>query len=76
MTLWTLHVDKVSYEIDVDHALRQALIDSDGNHTGDKITITDLEGEILAEHGRSAPCIGYGRPRGTRPKTPGASPQS
>ena len=47
--------------------------------TGDKITITDLDGEILAEHARPALGITYvgdGRRPGLRPKNPGASPKS
>lgn len=44
-----------------------------------KIIITDLEGELLAEHTRPAPgttYVGNGRPPGTRPKSPGVSPKS
>ncbi|MFI6829699.1 hypothetical protein ACIBG5_21580 [Kribbella sp. NPDC050241] len=36
---------------------------------GDKITVADLEGEILIEHARPAPGLTYvsnGRPRGPR----------
>jgi putative transposase len=75
----TIHVDKVFYKLDVNHAFQQVLVVTDGNQTGDKIIITDLEGEILAEHTRPAPDITYvgnGRPPGTRPKNPGASPKS
>ena len=41
--------------------------------------VTDLHGEILAEHTRPAPGIRYvgsGRPPGTRPKNPATSPKS
>lgn len=67
------------YKVDVRHAFEQVLIISDGTQTGDKITITDLQGEILAEHTRPKPGIRYvgnGRRPGTRPKNPGASPKS
>jgi hypothetical protein len=46
---------------------------------GDKVTVADLEGEILIEHTRPAPGITYvgnGRPRGPRPKKPRPSPKS
>lgn len=74
-----VHVDKVSYRIDIAHAFGQVLVVSDGDQPDDKIIITDLEGEILAECTRPAPGIRYvgnGRPRGTRPRNPGASPKS
>lgn len=35
------------------------LVIADGDQPGDKVTITDLAGEILAEHTRPAPGIGY-----------------
>jgi transposase InsO family protein len=71
----TIHVDKVVYKIDVDHAFQQVLVVTDD----DKITITDLDGEILAEHTRPAPgttYVGNGRRPGTRPNNPGVSPKS
>jgi putative transposase len=46
---------------------------------GAKITVADLEGEILIEHTRPAPGVtnvGNGRSRGPRPKTPESSPKS
>jgi hypothetical protein len=46
---------------------------------GDKITVADLDGEILIEHTRPAPGVTYvgnGRPRGPRPKTQEPSPKS
>ncbi len=61
------------YKIDVDRAFEQVLVVSDGNQTGDKIIITDLQGQILAEHTRPGPGIRYvgnGRPPGPRPKKP------
>jgi putative transposase len=74
-TAGTIHVDKVFYKIDVGHAFQQVLVVNDG----DKIIISDLKGEILAEHIRPGPgttYVGNGRPRGPRPKTPGVSPKS
>lgn len=74
-TAATITLDKVSYKLDVDHAFTQVLV-----HThSSKIIITDLHGEILAEHTRPAPGIHYvgnGRPPGTRPKNPQASLKS
>ena len=64
-------VDKVG----VDHAFQQVLAVNDGA----QIIITDLDGEVLAEHTRPAPGIKYvgnGRPRGPRPKTGQPSPKS
>ena len=75
----TVHVDKVFYKIDVDHAFKQVLVIAEGTQPGDKITITDLQGEILAEHVRPAigtKYIGNRRPPGTRPKNPQVSPKS
>jgi len=75
----TIHLDKVTYMIDVDHAFKTVLIITDGDQPGDKITITDLDGQILAEHTRPVPGVTYvgnGRPPGTRPKTPRPSPMS
>ena len=54
-------------KIDVDHAFQQVLVVTDA----DTITVTDLQGEILAEHTRPAPGVTYvgnGRPPGTRPR--------
>jgi len=72
-TAGTIHVDKVTYMIDVDHIFKQVLVIAEGAQVGDKITVTDLEGEILAEHTRPAPGVTYvgnGRRPGTRPRTP------
>jgi putative transposase len=74
-----IHVDKVFYKIDVDHAFKQVLVVSHGHQAGDKIIVTDLEGEILAEHTRPTPGVTYvgnGRPPGTRPRHPEPSPKS
>jgi hypothetical protein len=78
-TAGTIQVDKVNYKVDVDHAFQQVLVVSNGNQTGDKIVITDLEGQILATHLRPAPGIRYvgnGRRPGTRPTNPDVSPKS
>ena len=64
----TFLLDKVHYKVDVQRAFQQVLVITDG----DKITVTDLEGEILIEHTRPAPgviYVGNRRPRGPRPKT-------
>jgi putative transposase len=78
-TAGTIALDSVHYKVDVDHAFDHVLVVSDGNQTGARILITDLEGEVLAEHTRPAPGIRYvgnGRPPGTRPTNPGVSPKS
>jgi transposase InsO family protein len=78
-TSGTIHVDKVTYMVDVDHGFKHVLVVAHGNQPGDKITITDLDGVILAEHTRPNPGVTYvgnGRPPGTRPKNPQVSPKS
>jgi putative transposase len=68
----TIGVDGVTYRVDAQRAFEQVLVVS----AGDKVIITDLEGEVLAERTRPAPGIKYvgnGRPRGPHPK---ASPKS
>jgi len=65
----------VFYKVDVDYAFQQVLVITDGN----KIIVTDLDGEILAEHTRPAAGITYvgnGRRPGPRPKNPQPSPKS
>jgi putative transposase len=74
-----INVNQVFYKIGVEHAFGHVLVISDGDQPGDTITITDLDGEILTERTRPAPGIRYvgnGRPSGTRPKNPRASPKS
>jgi transposase InsO family protein len=74
-TAGTIRLDKVFYKLDVDHAFNQVFVISDDN----TVIITDLHGEILAEHTRPAPGIRYvgnGRPPGRRPKNPQPSPKS
>lgn len=63
------YLDKVQYLVDGRRGFQQVLVISTGNKPGDKITVTDLEGEILIEHTRPAPGVTYvgnGRPRGPR----------
>jgi putative transposase len=74
-TSGTIRLDSVTYMVDVRRAFEQVLVVRDG----DKIIITDLHGEVLAEHTRPTPGVTYvgnGRPRGPRPKTTGSSPKS
>lgn len=74
-TAGTVHVDRVFYKIDVEHRFEQVLVVADG----DKLTITDLQGEILAEHTRPDPGVTYvgnGRRPGTQSKNPSPSPKS
>ena len=64
----TFRLDKVHYMVGGPHRFQQVLIISDG----DKITVTDLNGEILIEHTRPAPGVTYvgnGQPRGPRTHT-------
>jgi putative transposase len=78
-TAGTIGLDSVLYKVDVHRAFEQVLVITDGNETGHKIIITDLQGEILAEHTRPGPGIRYvgnGRPPGTRPKNPEPSPKT
>lgn len=78
-TSGTIGLDRVHYKVDVNLAFQQVLVVSTGNTTGDAIIITDLQGEVLAEHTRPAPGIRYvgnGRPPGTRPTNPQPSPKS
>jgi putative transposase len=74
-TAGTFYLDKVHYKVDARRGLQQVLVITDG----DKITVANLEGEILIEHTRPAPGITYvgnNRPRGRRPKTGEPSPKS
>lgn len=65
----------VNYMVDGKYGFQHVLVITDG----DKITVADLDGEILIEHTRPAPGIKYvgnGRPRGGRPSTSQLSPKS
>jgi putative transposase len=78
-TSGNIGLDSVSYKVDVDRAFQQVLVITDDTQPGGKITVTDLHGEILAEHTRPAPgtrYVGNGQPPGTRPKNPRPSPMS
>ncbi len=78
-TAGTIGLDSVTYLVDAQRRFQQVLVISDGDKTGDTIIVTDLEGEVLAEHTRPAPGIKYvgnGQPRGPRPKTGQPSPKS
>ena len=71
----TFILAKVSYKVDGRRGFEQVLVVTDG----DKITVADLDGEVLIEHTRPAPGVTYvgnGRPRGHDPKTPKPSPKS
>jgi hypothetical protein len=71
----TFTLKSVTYLVGGQHAFEEVLVISDN----DKIIVTDPLGEILIEHTRPAPGVGYvgnGRPRGPRPKSPGTSPKS
>ena len=64
-TAGTFVLAGVTYKVDGRRVLEQVLVITDG----DKITVADLEGEILIEHTRPAPGVTYlgnGRPRGPR----------
>lgn len=74
-TAGTISLDSVTYRVDVRQAFQQVLVVS----ADDQIIITDLHGEVLAEHNRPAPgtkYVGNGQPRGPRPKTRQPSPES
>jgi hypothetical protein len=74
-TAGTFRLAGVHYKVDGRYGLQEVLVITDG----DKITVADLQGEILIEHTRPAPGVKYvgnGRPRGQRPKTPESSPKS
>jgi transposase InsO family protein len=78
-TAGLIGLDKVHYMVDRRHKFQHVLVITDGDQPGDPITITDLQGEILAEHTRPEPGIRYvgnGRPRGPQPKNPQPSPKS
>jgi putative transposase len=74
-TAGTITLDSVTYMVDTHRAFQHVLVVSAGN----RVIITDLQGEVLAEHTRPAPGIKYvgnRRPRGPRPKTGNPSPKS
>jgi putative transposase len=72
-TAGTITLDSVTYKLDTQRAFLQVLVVSEG----DTIIITDLQGEVLAEHTRPASGINYvgnGRPHAPKPRKP--SPKS
>jgi putative transposase len=74
-TAGTITLNSVTYMVDTHRAFQHVLVVSAGNN----IIITDLQGEVLAEHTRPAPGIKYvgnRRPRGPRPKPDKPSPKS
>lgn len=74
-TAGTFRLAGVTYKVDGRYGLKQVLVITDS----DKITVADLEGEILIEHSRPAPGVTYvgnNRPRGPRAKTDETSPKS
>lgn len=74
-TAGTFMLAGVLYKVDGGRAFEQVLVVTDG----DKITVADLDGEILIEHTRPAPGVKYvgnGRPRGPQPKSNEPSPMS
>jgi transposase InsO family protein len=65
----------VNYLVGAPYGFQHVLVITDA----DKITVADLEGEILIEHTRPGPGVTYvgnGQPRGPRAKTPETSPMS
>lgn len=74
-TAGTFTITGVHYKVDGQRGLEQVLVATDG----DKITVADLDGEVLIEHTRPAPGVRYagnGRPRGGRPNNDETSPMS
>lgn len=77
-TYGTFYLNKVHYKVDARRGLEQVLVITDGDQVGDKVTVADLDGEILIEHTRPGPGVNYvgnGRPRGPR-QDPRTSPMS
>jgi putative transposase len=71
----TFTLDRVTYMVGGPYFFQQVLVITDDH----KITVTDLDGEILIEHTRPASGVTYvgnGRPPGMRPRTPKVSPKS
>ena len=74
-TAGTFMLAGVHYKVDGRFSFQEVLVITDG----DKITVADLDGEILIEHTRPEPGVRYvgnGRPRGGRPSTTEPSPKS
>ena len=78
-TTGTIGFDSVQYKISRRRVFEQVLVIADGDKPGDKITIVDLLGEVLAEHIRPAPGVTYvGKPRrpARQPQQDEPSPKS
>lgn len=74
-TAGTFMLAGVHYKVDGRFSFQEVLVITDG----DRITVADLDGEILIEHTRPEPGVRYvgnGRPRGGRPSTTEPSPKS
>ena len=74
-TAGTVHLNSVTYMVDVTYAFDHVLVFTDG----DTVIISDLDGKVLVEHTKPAPGITYvgnGRPKGPRPNNPQPSPKS
>lgn len=66
-------LDRVQYKVGGHLSFEPVLVVADGVKAGDKIIVTDLQGEVLIEHTRPAPGVRYvgnGRPAGRRRLTP------
>jgi transposase InsO family protein len=78
-TSGTIGLGSVQYRVGPGRAFDQVLVITDGDQPGDKITIVDLNGEVLAEHVRAAPgtrYVGNGRRPGRQPRRDEPSPKS
>lgn len=78
-TSGTITLDSVHYRVGPRRAFEQVLVITDGDQPGDKIIITDLLGEVLAERVRPAPAVTYvgnGRRPQRRPQREEPSPKS
>lgn len=74
-TTGTIGLDRVQYAVGREHAFEHVLVVTDA----DRVLITDLQGEVLAEHTRPTPgttYVGNGRPRGKRARNTDVSPMS
>ena len=74
-SIGTFFLDRVNYKVDGRRAFEQVLVVTDN----DKITVADLDGEILIEHIRPRPGVTYvgnGRRPGQPPTPPATSPMS
>jgi putative transposase len=79
-TTGTITLNSVQYRVGPRRALQQVLVITYADQPRDKIIIADLHGEVLAEHTRPAPGIGYvgtdRRPGHRPPQAAEPSPKS